>query len=152
MAFHSITSTNATFQLSIQNVYPNGVTLYGFGVDDAFVAETVDAAETQIGVDSYGVAGYRPREMPMTIRFLATSPSTVVFENWIAAEDQIGDILFASAIILIPSAGRKYACGYGTLMRISPMAEVRRVLANREWRINWLPQGPGQAAISSAPM
>jgi hypothetical protein len=152
MAFNTITSATATFRLSIAQVYPQGQTLIGFGVDDAFVAEMVDAAETQVGVDGYGVMGYRPREVPMSIRFVAASPSVRVFENWLGAEDQLNDKLPASAIITMPSVGLKYACQFGALMRVSSMAEARRVLQNREWRINWLPQGPGQPAISAAPM
>jgi hypothetical protein len=152
MAFNTITSASATFYLNIALVYPQGVNLIGFGVDDMFVAEMVDAAETQIGADGYGVMGYRPREVPMTIRFLASSPSIVVFENWLAAEDQLNDKLPAAAIITMQSIGRKYACSFGALMRVSTMAEARRVLQNREWRINWLPQGPGIPAISAGPM
>jgi|SRR5271157_6485724 len=152
MPFNTITSASATFQITIAQVYPQGITLFGFGVDDAFIAEMADSAETQIGVDGYGVAGWRPREVPMTVRFLASSPSVVVFENWDASESQINDKLFASAIILMPTIGRKYSCSYGVLQRSSSMAEVRRVLANREWRINWLPQGPGIPAVSAAPM
>lgn len=152
MSFQTITSANATFLLSIASVYPNGVQLYGFGVDDAFVAETVDAAETQVGVDGYGVMGYRPREVPMSIRFLASAPSVTVFENWLATEDQLNDKLAASGTILMPSIGKKYTMYLGTLMRVSTMAEARRVLANREFRVNWLPQGPGRPAVSWAPM
>lgn len=152
MAFNTITSSSATFLLTVQSLYPQGVQLIGFGVDDAFVAEMADAAETQVGVDGYGVMGYRPREIPMSIRFLASSPSIVVFENWQAQEDALNDKLPATAIITMPSVGRKYACQLGALMRVSTMAEARRVLQNREWRISWLPQGPGQPAISAAPM
>lgn len=152
MAFNTITSSSATFLLTVSSLYPQGINLIGFGVDDAFVAEMADAAETQVGVDGYGVMGYRPREIPMSIRFLASSPSIVIFENWLAQEDVLNDKLPASAIITMPSVGRKYACAYGALMRVSTMAEARRVLQNREWRVNWLPQGPGQPAISAAPM
>lgn len=148
----SITSANATFLLSIASVYPNGVQIQQFGVDDAFSAEVVDAAETQVGVDAYSAIGYRPREMPMSIRLLANSSSIVVFENWIATEDQLTEKLPCSATILMPSVGRKYTMTLGTLMRISPMAEAKRVLQNREWKINWLPNGPGRPAISSAPI
>ena len=151
MAFSTITSSNATFFLTIQNVYPAGTNLIGFGVDDAFLAELADAAETQVGVDGYGVGGYRPREVPMAIRFLAASPSIVVFENWAAAQDQANDVFTATAIITMPSVHRKYACQNGFLMRVSSMAEARRVLQNREFRISWLPSGPGQPAISPAP-
>lgn len=152
MAFNTITSANVTFQLTVASVYPQGITLLGFGVDDAFVAELADAAETQVGVDGYGVMGYRPREVPMSIRFFASSPSIVVFENWQSAEDQLNDKLPATGIITMPSVGRKYAMQNGALMRVSSMAEARRVLQNREWRVTWLPNGPGQPAISPAPM
>jgi hypothetical protein len=152
VAFSTITSASATFLLTVTSLYPQGINLIGFGVDDAFVAEMADAAETQVGVDGYGVMGYRPREIPMSIRFLASSPSVIIFENWLAQEDVLNDKLPASAIILQPSIGRKYTCIYGALMRPSTMAEARRVLQNREFRINWLPQGPGQPAISPAPM
>jgi hypothetical protein len=152
MAFRTITAASATFYLSIDLVYPQGVNLQGFGVDDAFIAEMVDSAQVQVGVDAFGVMGYIPREVPMSIRFLAASPSIIVFENWLAAEDQLNDKLRATAIITMPSIGRKYACAFGALMRVSTMAEARRVLQNREWRINWLPQGPGVPAISAAPM
>jgi hypothetical protein len=151
MAFNTITSANATFILSVGSIYPGGIPLIGFGVDDAFVAETVDAAETQVGVDGYGVVGYRPREVPMSIRFLASSPSVAIFENWLAYEDAINDAITASGTILLPSVGRLYTMQQGALMRISSMPEARRVLGNREYRINWLPNGPGSPAISYAP-
>lgn len=152
MAFHTITSTNATLFLTIASVYPNGIQIFGFSVDDAFVAEPSDTAETQIGVDGYGVMGYRPREVALLIRIFPVSPSITVFEDWYGAQDQIQDMLPCSAIITMPSAGRKYVASYGALQRVSSMAEVRRVLASREFRINFLPQGPGIPAIQAAPM
>lgn len=159
---NSITSSNATFMLTIggppggasgggANLY-SGVMLQMFGVDDAFSAEAVDIAETEVGVDAYGVAGYRPHEVAMPIRFEAASPSIVVFENWAATEDAINDKLFASAVIWQPSIGRKYTCPMGVLFRLEPMASARRVLKDREFMIHWLPNGPGQPAVSPGPI
>ena len=88
----------------------------------------------------------------MTVRFEAASPSLVIFENWYGTQDAIGDILFASAVILQPSIGRKYLCAMGVLQRVQTMAEARRILADREFAIHWLPNGPGQPAISAGPM
>lgn len=152
MPFGNITSANTVFLLSIATVYPAPVQLAEFGVDDAFVAEIFDTAETQIGVDGYSAAGYRPHEVPMTIRLLASSSSVVVFENWWAAQDATTSLYQASAIIQMPSIRRQYSCAGGVLQRASAMAEVRRVLTNREFRITWLPQGPGVPAISPGPM
>lgn len=147
----TITAANSTFLLGVQSVFPTAQQLQQFGVDDAFIAEPADMAETQVGVDGFGVAGYVPRVVPMTIRFLATSRSLDLFETWIGAMDQQREVLYANGIITYPSLGRKYTLYFGTLRRVSTMADVRRVLANREFHIDWLPQGT-IPAISAAPM
>lgn len=147
----TITASNAVFLLSVAGLFPTPQKLQEFGVDDAFTADVADTAETQVGVDGYGVAGYVPRTVPMTIRFLASSLSLDLFEQWIGAQDAAGEILYSSGLISQPSIGRKYTLYRGTLMRVSTMADVRRVLQNREFHISWLPQGP-VPAISASPL
>lgn len=151
MAFNTITSANAVFLLGIAGVYPTPVQLQGFGVDDAFTTSLTDTNETQVGVDGFGVAGYVPRSPVTTVRLLASSPSFIVFENWIAAQDQLQDVLYANGIILLSSVRRKYTLYQGSLMQASTMADARKVLQNREFHIQWLPQG-SIPAISAAPM
>lgn len=149
---YSITSANSVFILTIPGVYASGRQLQEFAVDDAFTTEAVDADETQVGVDGYGVAGYLPRAPMMTIRFLASARANPeVFENWIAAQDNLQDVLFASAVITMPSIARKYTCYRGSLTRASSLADARRVLSPREFAIRWLPTGT-IPAISMAPM
>jgi hypothetical protein len=147
----TITAANAIFLLTIADLYPVAQRLRGFGVDDAFTTDAADMGETQVGVDGYGVGGYVPRVVPMTIRFLASSTSLDVFENWIGAMDAAQEVIYGSAVINQPSIGRKYTCYLGQLMRVNTMADVRRVLANREFHISWLPQGT-IPAISAAPV
>jgi len=150
MAF-TITSLNASFTLSVDLLYPNGINLSEFGVDDAFTTDLVDANETQVGVDGFGVAGLVPMAPGMTIRLLASSLSVQVFENWIGGQIQARDVLYARALITLPSVGRKYTCFKGSLMRVSTLADARKVLANREFHIQWLPQG-SIPAISPSPL
>ena len=147
----TITASNAVLMLGIAGLFPTARRVQGFGVDDAFTTDAAEVSETQIGVDGYGVAGYVPRSVPMMIRLLPTSVSIDIFEQWIAAQDQLGDILEANAVIAQPSLGRKYTCYRGVLMRVDTIASVRKVLANREFHLNWLPQGT-IPAISAAPM
>lgn len=151
MAFGSITAANSTLTLSIDQVYPGGIAIFGWGVDDAFTAEAVEIGETQVGVDGYGVAGLVYMPAPFRIRLLASSPSIVVFENWIMSEFQVGDKLATSMILSQPGPGRVYTGQLGYLRRISELADARRVLQNREFNIEFLPQGPGQPAISMQP-
>jgi len=147
----SITAANAVLTLAIPGVYASAVQIQQFAVDDAFVAEAVDSAEVQVGVDGWGAAGLVPREVPMGIFLMASSPSIVVFENWYNTEWVNGDKLPCSAVILQPSIGRKYTGYQGFLQRHSTMAEVRRVLARREFRLTWVPQGLNVPAISAGP-
>jgi hypothetical protein len=147
----SITSANAVLMLGIESVYPTPQQIQEFAMDDAFTTDLVDASEVQVGVDGFGVAGYVPRSPGMTIRLLASSASFIVFENWVAAMDQLQDVLYANAVITMSSVARKYTCYRGSLMRVSTMADARKVLQAREFHIQWLPRGT-IPAISAAPM
>lgn len=152
MPFGTITSANVGFVLTIPGVYPSGVSLIGFGVEDAFTTEAVDMIEVRVGVDGIGVGGLVWREVPMTIRLLAASPSIIVFENWFMAQFQLNDALPCSGIITERSAGRMYVMQYGFAGRLSTMANARKILEDREFQINWLPQGSGNPAIAAMPI
>ena len=152
MAAPTITSANAIFMISVASVFPAPVQLQGFGVDEAFDTEATDVAETQVGVDGYGVAGWIPRQVPMTITLLASSPSFLIFEEWVTAQDKLNEILYASCVISIPSIGRKYAGALGALTRYPQLPNVRRVLQQRQFVITWLPQGLGRPALTQGPM
>lgn len=147
----TITSANSVFLLNIPGVTAGPTQLQGFRVDDAFTNDMVDAAEIQVGVDGYGVAGYVPRSVPMTIGFLASAASALLFENWLAVQDQLQDVLYAAGNITFPSLARKYTLYTGTLVRASTLSDARKVLMAREFHITWLPNGPIQA-ISAAPL
>lgn len=148
----TITSASAVYMLSIPGVFGGPQQLQGFGVDDAFDAEAVDSAVVQTGVDGHGVAGWVPREVPQTITLIAASPSFVVFDSWIAAMDALYEIIYASAVISIPSIGRKYTCLQGALTRYPTMPAARRVLNQRAFTITWMPPGNRQPAIINAPI
>jgi hypothetical protein len=147
----SITSANAVFMLSIAGVYPTAQQLQEFGVDDAFTTDAVATTETQVGVDGFGVAGYVPRSPTMTIRLLASSRSFPVFEDWIAAQDALQDVLYGAAIVTLPAIGRKYTCYRGSLLGVSTIADARKVLQNREFHVQWLPSGI-IPAVSASPL
>lgn len=148
----TITAVNSVFLLRIPGVYGVAQQLQEYGVDDAFTTDAVEATETQVGVDGVGVAGYIPRSPRMRVRFLASSRSIAIFEDWIAAQDALSEILYADALITISAVGRKYTFNRGALMPVSSLPDARRVLQNREFGIQWLPQGPTLPAITSAPM
>lgn len=147
----TITSMNALYMLTIPGVFSAPQQLQAFGVDEAFETDPVDAAVVQTGVDGIGTAGLVPREVPQTITLLASSASFMLFDSWVQAQDALKDIIYASAIITLPSIGRKYTCYQGALTRYPTMPSARRTLQQRQFQITWLPPGNGQPAIFGAP-
>ena len=101
--------------------------------------------------DAYGVAGYVPRAPMMPIRFLSPSPSATLFDNWLAAQDQIGDLLYAAGVLTYPSVSLKFTLYRGTLLRTNTAPPARKILGFREYTVQWLPQGT-IPAISGAPL
>lgn len=148
----TITSANSIYMLSIAGVFNTPQQLMAFGVDEAFDTEPAETAEVVIGVDNYGVAGWRPYNIEQTITLLPSSPSFLIFEQWIAAQGMINEILYASAIVSLPAIGRKYTFPQGALSRYPALPNVRRVLQNRQFRITWMPQGLGRPPVVSSPI
>lgn len=148
---NTITAANSIFFLGVATVFPAAVQLQGFGVDEAFATESVDAADTQLGVDGFGVGGWIPREVPQTITLIAASPSNDLFDQWAAAQDTQQEILYASGTIDLPAIKKRLAMAQGVLKRYTPAPNVRRVLAPRVYMIHWLPQ-PGRPAITASPL
>jgi hypothetical protein len=133
----TITSASSVFMLAVDTVFPTPVRLEGYAVNDAFIAEPSEIAETQVGVDGVVVSGWLPRLTRMAITFLASSPSVDIFEEWMRAEDQITDILYASGQITIPALSKIYYLPQGTLQRVSIPQSARRVLEQRVFDIIW---------------
>lgn len=148
----TITSMNSVFMLTIPTVFPAPQQIQGFGVDEAFETDPVDSSVVQTGVDGVGTAGLVPREVPMTVTLLASSASFVVFDSWLAAMDALRDVVYASAVISMPSIGRKWTCYQGSLTRYPTMPSARRTLQQRQFQITWMPPGGGQPAIFGAPI
>lgn len=147
----SITAANSVLLLGFGGVFPNAQQIQGFGADDAFTNSAVAIAEARVGVDGFGVGGYVPRMVPFTLRLLPSSPSIVIFETLVRALDTLGDVIYAFGQVTMPAVGLKYSMPYGLLMDFQTMADARRVLADREFRFQWLPQGPQQPAVTSSP-
>lgn len=146
----SITSANSVFMAQVPGAVSSLQQIQGFAADDAFLMNVVEATEVAVGVDGYGTAGYIPRSPMQTIWLQADSISMSFFENWIAAMDQVQDVLYMNATIKLPSIKRIYTLYVGSPMNFSTMADAKKVLQRREFEVRWLPQG-AVPAITFAP-
>jgi hypothetical protein len=132
-----ITSANAVFIISVPLLLPTPQQLQGFSVDDMFDADDVDIIETMMGVDGVFAGGFRYVERPMTISLLASSDSNTFFDAWNAM--QTTGVFAAPAVgnITLPALGQTYALVQGYLTRYKPLADAKRVLQPRRFRITW---------------
>ena len=130
----SITSANAVFYLTIGGLYPP-TKLQEWAVDDAFTAEPIAMAETAMTIDGTLAAGFINAESPMTIAFVASSPSCLIFDTWAAASKALQDIYPAIGVITIPGLGMSYALTRGILKTFPPIAPAKKVMGQRQFGV-----------------
>lgn len=105
MAGKSITSANASINLTIPGVYSSGVLLQNFAVNDILEPEPQELSEARVGADGYVVGGYVFNLSQFRMMFQANSASIQVFYNWKAAQDAIPDVISGTMHIIAPSLG-----------------------------------------------
>jgi hypothetical protein len=132
-----ISSANLVATLSVTTLYPVPQNLSAFYVDDAFMAEAVDEAETVIGVDGVMAAGYVPVITPTTFTFLASSPSLSIFETWRAAQKAGRTIYVGSLTIQYPSVGKSYTLTNGVLVKSKTIADAKKILQSQQFTVHW---------------
>jgi hypothetical protein len=133
----TITAANAVYALSVVGLFDVPQVLQGYTADAAFDTEAAEPAETVMGVDGHMSAGYTPYVTRQTISIMPDSPSSVIFENWLAAQKSARDVFFANATISMRSVGRKYTLTRGVLSSIMAIPGARKVLQGRPFIITW---------------
>jgi hypothetical protein len=132
-----ITSANAAFLISVPAILPVPQQLQGFAADDIFDVDDVDGTETQLGVDGTFAGGMIFAAKPMNIAFLASSASIAFFDAWYAGQQANFAAYPAFGNITFTGIGTSYVLTTGFLTRYKPMADAKRVLQPRKFRITW---------------
>lgn len=135
----SITSSNAIYTLNVAglNAFPGPVQLQQFSAEDIFGTDPISSAEVQMGVDGNMTAGFIFTPKPQQVSLMADSPSNAVFDAWYAQEEQAGDKLEASGIIILPAVRKQYTMVTGFLTSYPPLPNAGRVLQPRRFAITW---------------
>ena len=132
-----ITSANAVLVLSVPLILPVPQQIQGFAVDEIFDTEDVEPIETMMGLDGQLSGGFAFTPKPMTITLMAGSASNAFFDAWQNGQ-QAGIIAApANGVLTLVSIGQAYALTNGYLTRFKPIADGRKVLQPRKFRITW---------------
>lgn len=133
----TITAANSVFLLAVGGIFPVSQQLQGYAADAAFAFDSIEPAETVMGVDGRMSAGYTPYVTVQTISIMPDSPSLSIFETWLAANQTAREVFFANATIVLPAIGRKYALTRGVLTAAKAAPDVKKVLQAIEYKITW---------------
>lgn len=115
----TLTVANSSIVLTVEGLYPNGVTLQGYAADNVFEFPEVENAELQMGIDGKLSAGYVFNPFPVTLTLSADSPSLAVFEEIWNREQAIRNKLDLGLSIATPANGKRgtFRNGYLTSYR-----------------------------------
>ena len=126
-----ITSANATVALSVGGLF--SVNLENFSADSSFTSDTVQAAETRMGVDGHMAAGFTPAIKTVTINLEAGSPSTEYLQLLKQAQETNLKPYKVQMIISIPAIGKRYSYSNGVLQSYKDIPDGQNVLSPTQW-------------------
>ena len=126
-----ITSANATVALSVGGLF--SVNLENFSADSSFTSDTVQAAETRMGVDGHMAAGFTPAIKTITINLEASSPSNEYMQLLRQVQEVNMKPYKVNMVISIPSKGKRYTFSEGVLQSYKDLPDGQNVLGPTQW-------------------
>jgi hypothetical protein len=126
-----ITSANATVAVSVGGLF--SVNLENFSADSSFTSDTVQAAETRMGVDGHMAAGFTPAIKTITINLEAGSPSTEYMQLLRQVQEVNMKPYKVQMVISIPSIGKRYTFSEGVLQSYKDLPDGQNVLSPTQW-------------------
>lgn len=137
MAERTITSADSTFVISSSDFALAAAALEGYAADAAFAMDSVDTAETALGVDGKLSAGWIPRSYNQTVTLQADSPSRVIFDVIQTAQDAGRTIFRLNGVINMPGNKYSYVLSRGVLKNYSAMPSAQKVLQPMTFTVEW---------------
>lgn len=113
----TLTEQNSIFTLAIEGLFPIAQELKNFRAEDPALTDGF-SIETKMGVDGKLSGNYVPKPIKQKIRLDNTSPSIIIFNEWIRAKSISRSVYFANATIKKDN-GDSYQCLNGELTKSS---------------------------------
>lgn len=126
-----ITSANAEVAMSVGGLF--SINLENFSADSSFTTDTVQAAETRMGVDGHMAAGFTPAIKTLTINLEAGSPSTEFMQLLRQVQETNRKPYEVNMVISVPSIGKRFTFSNGVLQSFKALPDGNTVLAPTQW-------------------
>ena len=137
MPVRTLTAANSIYMLTCPGIYDTPVQLQGYATDAAFETAAAEAVEVMKGVDGKMSFGFVPFMTEQTVNIQADSSSAIVFETIWNQQLTDQEVYPCSALISLPSLGRKYTLTNGVLRTYSSIPGSRKVLQPRAAIFMW---------------
>lgn len=137
MAERTITSADSTFVLSSADFALAAAILEGYAADASFAMESVQTAETIMGVDGKLSAGWTPRPYPQMITLQPDSPSRPIFDLIAARQDAYRTVFRLNGVITLPGNQYSHALSRGVLVGYTVIPAGQKVLQPMTFQIVW---------------
>jgi hypothetical protein len=111
----NLTVANSSLVLSVEGLYPKGLTLQGYAADNVFEVGAVENKEIVMGIDGNLSAGFVYNPQPITLTLQADSPSLEVFEQIWQRESSNREALRVGLTIALPSVNKRFVGRNGFL-------------------------------------
>lgn len=132
-----ITSANATLVLTVDSLFPAGITLEQFATDQSFSQDELTIAEDRMGVDGNLVAGWVPSIKAVTIMLEASSPSYIALAMYYRACEQKRGFYRCGLVATVPSIGKTFIWSQGLLKSGTPVPAGKKVLDPTTWKFDF---------------
>ena len=132
----TLTGSNSVLTLTVENLFPNGVVISGFAVDDSFRVDAVPQVETLMGVDGILSAGFVYNPYKMTITLQGDSNSAPVFDTVASQQYGAADAFRFDGTIALDN-GIQYTLTNGYMTSWHAFPDVKKLLQPRSFEITW---------------
>lgn len=136
-ARNTITSADAEFFLTVEDLFPSPQRIQGFMADRMFQSSGVDTGEFIMGADGHLSAGYVFNTRSLTVSIMPDSPSNTLFEQIDATQRSGKRLLLLQGVIILKGVKRKYTLSNGYLQNYVPVIGAAKVLEGRPFGLLW---------------
>lgn len=133
----NITSANASGNIIVDEIFPNGFILNAFATDAALAMDEETLAETRMGVDGKMAAGYIPSIKSLTLSLEPFSNAAQGLDVVAATSRQAMDVYNVTLTFSIPALKQVWTFGNGCLKTLKTVPDIKKVLDMRTFKFDF---------------
>lgn len=132
-----ITSADATFTLTVSQLFSTPITLENWGTDRAWEASSYASTDSQMSIDGYLNKGFIHRPAEMTLTLAANSSSNAVFEAIEEYQKAQITVVLLGGELRLPGLRRQYTFDDGHVIGMTPLPSGGSMLEPRTYNLRW---------------